>query len=187
MGRCSSNCRGRCTDPFRWSDRYAALIEAAFGPATCRLAYNNEIKRAGAYLLSLAGVPAWSAAASAWARCTDVILDGGYEYGEFTSKERRGRYVLGFFPIFLAPAGFIFTDVAPLDLLVTRHLGFPPFRSRFLRRRHSFRWCSGLFLTPAAGRPLLRSGVGHFGWVVWVVWVMVVVVGCRCGGWMSLW
>ena len=155
MGRCGSNCRGRCTDPFRWSDRYVTLIQVVFGPATCRLTYNNKIKRARAYLLSLAGVPAWSAAAFTWAHCTDVILDGEYEYGEFTSKERRGRYVLGFFPIFLAPDDFIFTDIVPLNLLITCHLGFPPLRSHFLCRRHSFHWCSGLFLTPAEGCPLL--------------------------------
>jgi hypothetical protein len=43
MGRRGGDRRGRRAHPFRGSDRYAALIEAAFGPGTCKLVYNNEI------------------------------------------------------------------------------------------------------------------------------------------------
>ena len=90
--------------------------------------------------------------------------------------------VLVFFPIFLAPAGFFSVDPAPLHLLVTRRLAFHPFRSRF-RRRHSFRWRWGLLLVTAAGRPLLRSGVGHLEGVLWWCgWWLEVVVGSGCGG-----
>jgi hypothetical protein len=103
---------------------------------------------------------------------------GRREYSEFASKKRSERCVLRFFPIFFGPAGLFSIDVAPPHLLVTRRLAFPAFRPCF-RRRRSLRWRLGLLPRAAAGRPSLRSGVGH------------VVgcgdrVGCGCGCWLWL-
>src|ERR1700683_2315677 len=109
---------------------------------------------------------------------------GGMNIVSFRQKRGGEHAYLFFFPIFFfAPACFLSVDPTPLHLLVTRRLAFPPFRSRF-RCHHSFRWRWGLLLVTAAGRPLLRSGVGHLEGVLWwwCGWWLEVVVGSGCGG-----
>ena len=150
MGRCSSNCEDCCIDLFRWSNLYPTLIKVEFGPATCRLAY-NKIKRVG-------DLPAQ------FGRCTCLVhhrvgvgtLQMLSQMGGMNMvSKRRGRCTFGFFTIFFALAGFIFTNITPFDLLVTCHFAFLLFQSCFLYCCYSFRWHSCLLLTPAAGCPLL--------------------------------